>query len=102
MSEKIYNHDEILTLVTPIFERHGVTQAKLFGSYARGDATPKSDIDFVVRYEKTPSLWTFCGLIEDLEVAFEKECHVVTQCSLEKDKSELAEIIERSTINVYG
>ena len=46
MCNKIYTLDEIKTMASPIAVRHGVAELYLFGSYARGDATADSDLDF--------------------------------------------------------
>ena len=40
--------DNIRELVSPILDKHGVIQATVFGSYARGDATASSDVDIVI------------------------------------------------------
>ena len=39
---------EIQSALTPIFEDYGITRAVLFGSYACGAATDKSDLDLLV------------------------------------------------------
>ena len=36
------------TLLEPIFIKHGIVRAIVFGSYAKGTATEKSDIDIVI------------------------------------------------------
>mgnify|MGYP004473946125 CR=1 FL=1 len=46
MSEKVYTIEEIRALVAPIAQAYGVERIYLFGSYARGEATPESDLDF--------------------------------------------------------
>ena len=46
MSNKVYTIDEIKSTIRPIAESYGVERIFLFGSYARGEATPTSDIDF--------------------------------------------------------
>ena len=46
MAEKIYTTDEIKKIVEPIAREYGIGRLSLFGSYARGDAGPGSDIDF--------------------------------------------------------
>ena len=51
MKNKIYSHDEIKTYLEPIFRRYGVKIVILFGSYAEGNATEKSDIDLMVDSE---------------------------------------------------
>ncbi len=45
MAERIYTIEEISAGVAPIAKAYGVKRIALFGSYARGEATIKSDID---------------------------------------------------------
>ncbi|MGB3691946.1 MAG: nucleotidyltransferase domain-containing protein, partial [Spirulinaceae cyanobacterium] len=41
-----------------IFAKHGVYSVWIFGSVARGEATDKSDIDFLIDYDrKRTSAW---------------------------------------------
>lgn len=40
--------DELRAIVKQLLERYHAEYALLFGSYARGDATPDSDIDIIV------------------------------------------------------
>lgn len=47
--------------------QHGVTSASVFGSYARGDATAKSDLDLLVTYRTGMSLFDVIGLQQQLE-----------------------------------
>jgi len=37
-------------------QRYGVTSLGLFGSYVRGEARPDSDLDILVRFDRTPGL----------------------------------------------
>lgn len=46
MVDKVYDINEISGMIAPIVKSYGVRRLSLFGSYARGDATPSSDIDF--------------------------------------------------------
>jgi len=43
---------EIREKVLPLLEPYGVLRLGVFGSYARGDYGPKSDIDLLVRFEE--------------------------------------------------
>ena len=45
---------------------HGAHRVRVFGSAARGDAGPDSDIDFLVEFEDGRSLLDLVGLIDDL------------------------------------
>jgi len=38
----------------------------VFGSYVRGEATTKSDLDILVEYDRPPSLFQFVRLQRDL------------------------------------
>lgn len=60
---RISNHrDEIASM--------GVTSLELFGSTVRGDAKAASDIDLLVEFDTTPTLFTIYGLEEYLEHLF--------------------------------
>lgn len=39
---------QIKKAVMPLFYKYGVTRIRIFGSYARGEATSESDIDFYI------------------------------------------------------
>jgi hypothetical protein len=45
----------------------GAHDVRVFGSVARGDAGPQSDVDFVVRFEADRSLLDHGGLLMDLQ-----------------------------------
>ena len=55
--------DEIRTIVTPLVEPFPVVRVILFGSYARGEATEKSDVDLVIDSEGVIDSWELFGLI---------------------------------------
>ena len=44
--------------------RYGVRSLGLFGSYSRGVASGASDVDLLVEFDRTPSLYEF-GELED-------------------------------------
>jgi hypothetical protein len=55
--------DEILASAA----RYGVTNVRVFGSVARGEAGPASDVDFLVRYGPKTTLVHVVGLEHALE-----------------------------------
>lgn len=73
---------EIDENVRALLRAHGVTRAALFGSWARGDATAQSDIDFLVEFEPSRSLLDLAALELDLVEALEHPVDVVTYRSL--------------------
>ena len=46
--EKVYTVPQLRAILAPIFSRYGVRRAVLFGSYGKGIATEKSDVDLLV------------------------------------------------------
>lgn len=55
--------EEILRIAA----RHGASNVRVFGSVARGEAGPDSDIDFLVELEPDRSLLDHSALLVDLE-----------------------------------
>ena len=53
-----------------VFQNHGIKQAILFGSYARGEPSSHSDIDLIlVKQTKQRFLDRYEGLLQDLFLA---------------------------------
>ncbi|MGH9407482.1 MAG: nucleotidyltransferase family protein [Terriglobia bacterium] len=62
-----------------IAAKHGAKNVRLFGSVARGDARPDSDIDFLVDTGPETSSWFPAGLVLDLEDLLGRPVEVVTE-----------------------
>ena len=79
-------------------QKYAVKRIGLFGSYAIGNQTPKSDIDFIVEFEK-PTFDNFMGLCFYLEKLFRKKVDVLTAEGVESIRiKEVAENIKKSVI----
>ncbi|MFZ2545288.1 MAG: nucleotidyltransferase domain-containing protein [Candidatus Saccharimonadales bacterium] len=50
-----------------ILQSHGVVHASVFGSYARGDANEKSDLDLLVELAKDKTYLDLGGLQDELD-----------------------------------
>jgi len=61
----------------PIFRKHGVSKAGIFGSYARGEQDAKSDIDFLIKIRDNASLTDIIHLQINLEKVFKRKIDVV-------------------------
>ncbi|MCM1537114.1 MAG: nucleotidyltransferase domain-containing protein [bacterium] len=95
-----YTIDEIRTKAMPIAIRYGVDTLSLFGSYARGEADEKSDLDFLIQKGNMKGLLSYCGMIADLEDVF--QCHVdLVVKSAIKDKQFL-EAIGKDEVKLYA
>lgn len=98
MSDRIYTVDEIKSIVSPIAERYGVQRVFLFGSYARGEATEKSDLDFRIDKGSLRGLFALGGLHCDLQESFDKPLDLLTTGSLE---AEFLKKIAQEEILIY-
>jgi len=58
-------------------DKYGITKLGLFGSYARGEQTPTSDIDICISIDP-PSLFKLGGIYSDLHELFNKEIDIVS------------------------
>ena len=62
--------------------RHGTRNVRVFGSTVRGDAGPKSDVDFLVDVEPGRSLLDVIALEQDLEELLGRRVEVLTDGGL--------------------
>ncbi|MBV5258832.1 nucleotidyltransferase family protein [Synechococcus moorigangaii CMS01] len=61
--------DELLARLRelkPWFEDHGIIRVRVFGSHARDEAGPDSDVDLLVEFAQTPSLIGMIGIERSL------------------------------------
>ena len=70
--------DAILALAV----KYGASHLRLFGSVARGEARPDSDIDLLVDLEPGRSLFDLGGLLMDLQNLLGFKVDVVTEPGL--------------------
>ncbi|MCY3019602.1 MAG: nucleotidyltransferase family protein [Planctomycetota bacterium] len=64
LREQLHNRrEEIMTVAA----RHGARSVRVFGSAARGEERPDSDVDFLVEMEPGRSLFDMGGLLLDLQ-----------------------------------
>lgn len=68
-------------LVAALARAHGARAVQLFGSAARGEERPDSDIDFLVELEPGRSLLDVIGLENDLADLFGRKVDVVARQS---------------------
>ena len=60
-------------------KKYGVSQIRIFGSVARGESGPGSDVDFLVEMEEGRSLLDLVGLWQDLEELLGCKVDVITE-----------------------
>lgn len=80
----VYTIEEIKSIIAPIAAAHGVERVYLFGSYARGEATPSSDVDLRVDKGHLKGLVALGALYADLEDGLGKKLDLLTTNSLDQ------------------
>jgi len=95
------NKDEVLEILIrlkpELVKRFGVTRLALFGSTARNEAKPDSDIDIVVSFKGPAISKLYFGVQFLLEDELGRPVDLVTEKAL---RSELRPFIEQEAINV--
>ncbi len=77
--------------------RYGVRRLALFGSTARGEAGPASDVDLLVDFDEAPGLLGLVELEEELSRIVGRRVDLVIERTLD---SRIAEPIRREHIEV--
>jgi predicted nucleotidyltransferase len=68
--------------ILKIAAKHGARNVRIFGSVARGEARPDSDVDFLVDMEPGRTLFDMGGLLMDLRDLLGLQVDVVTERGL--------------------
>ena len=87
---EILSLDSIRFLVIPTAKKYRIDRVHLFGSYARAEAKPQSDVDLLIEGGDYHGLMQYAEMLESFEKALGKKVDLVTQLSLENPKRESA------------
>jgi predicted nucleotidyltransferase len=81
-----------------LHEKYHVQSIGVFGSYARGDQAPKSDVDILVEFDQ-PIGWEIVDLHEYLELILGMKVDLVTRGAVTR-KPLLWQYIQEDLVNV--
>jgi predicted nucleotidyltransferase len=98
MQDRIYSIKEISEIVVPVARDFGAERVSVFGSYARGEATPSSDIDLLLEKGKINDLFILAAFQRKLQECFSIPVDVLTTGSLSDD---FLGLIRKEEIAVY-
>jgi len=82
MVSHVYTIEEIKSIVGEAARQYGVERVTLFGSYARGEARPDSDIDLRIDKGRIRGCFQLSGFHLDLEEKFKANVDVLTTESM--------------------
>ena len=99
MDNRIFTLESITAMVKPLAEKYHVKEIYLFGSYARGEADEKSDLDFLVFGGENFKLTNVLALGEDLREVLKKKVDIFEIREVNQD-SEFYKTIMRETVLV--
>ncbi len=91
--------EDIVKKCSVVFGKYDVNYCYLFGSYAKGKATPVSDVDLLI--SANIKGLKFYGLAEEIRSALHKKVDILDINQL-KDNIELADEILKDGIKIYG
>ena len=92
--------EQIKNVLQDYFENKPVKKAWVFGSFARGEETPDSDIDILVDYgkDRKPSLFTIAGIKIELEEIFNTKVDLVPEDCLYEN---IRPYVDKDKILIY-
>ena len=99
MDNRIFTLESITAMVKPLAEKYHVKEIYLFGSYARGEADEKSDLDFLVFGGENFKLTNVLALGEDLREVLKKKVDIFEIREVNQD-SEFYKTIMREKVLV--
>jgi len=91
--------EDITKKCAKVLSQYDVKFCYLFGSYAKGNETPVSDVDLLI--SANVKGLKFYGLVEELRVALRKKVDVLDINQL-RDNLELTEEILKDGLKIYG
>ena len=68
-----------------VAEKHKAEAQGIFGSYARGEEEPGSDVDILVEFKEGASLFDLVDLADFLEENFKRPVDIVSTRALRKE-----------------
>ena len=100
-NEKILTLNEIETISSDVFKKYNISHVRIFGSYAKGIATQKSDIDFLVEFKSGASLFDLYDLKDDLKQKLKKKVDILTFQSAKENAILDYESVIKESVVIY-
>lgn len=95
----ILKKDDIIKGLKEVSKKYEIEFVYLFGSYAKGKASPVSDVDLLIKTSERGL--NYFGLIEDIRTTLNKKIDAINLDDLTNNKDLLNDILKEG-IKIYG
>jgi len=79
LKNKSHLKEEVKEIIISILVKHGIKRILVFGSYARNEATTKSDLDLIVDFPEGTSLLDHIGIEIELSEALNMKIDLLSR-----------------------
>jgi predicted nucleotidyltransferase len=80
--ENASQNRELFEKISSFLKKEGATKVAIFGSYARGEEKPESDIDVLVKFSETKGLLTMVRIERELSEFLGVKVDLLTEESI--------------------
>ncbi len=99
MNNDTERHKELYEKVISILRTHGIKKILVVGSYARGESTPKSDLDLIVEFPKGTSLLDHIRIENELADKLKIKIDLISKNGI---SPYLKDVIMKDAIVIFG
>jgi len=79
LKNRLHLKEDIKEIIISILVKHGIKRILVFGSYARNEATTKSDLDLIVDFPEGTSLLDHIGIEIELSEALNMKIDLLSR-----------------------
>ena len=90
--------DGIFEKLVKTLRKHGAVKVHVFGSYARGEEGPESDLDIIVEFSNKKSLMDIVGIEQELTDLIGVKVDLLTEKSI---SPYLIDTIKEEMVEIY-
>ena len=94
----VYSRERLVSVLFPVFAKHNIKSATLFGSYAKNMADEHSDVDLMV--DSGLRGLAFYGLLEDISEALTVPVDLLDRSQIEPG-SPVDKEIQKTGVRIY-